>query len=361
MIIFTFTLVTPVTRAVQYYDSLLISYFHPVLFGILFFILIILITPLILFSEANLENLKNSWYFLPFRYLYFHYYRTNEIDFIRLRIKNQLNHDRLLELIWTFIPTLILIFLAYPTFRALIAIDEALHKEYSGIAVHITGKQWNWEYKITDNSIIDHYDPLVNEFDSYVLGDNYLKVGGLRLLEVDKPLVVPCYRTIRFFVTSEDVIHSFSIPAFCMKIDAVPGRLNTISIRIDYEGLYFGQCSELCGSRHGYMPIKLLVVSYPDFVNFLVSNRPDYISTMAPVENIDPSDKVNDTVLGENVNSLNKDNVTIPEENVNSLDKVDVISKPQHLQESYKIDAEAEAKWRSMTYFEMYGVNPTIA
>jgi len=139
-------------------------------------------------------------------------YKIVYFDLIRSRVKNQLNHNKLLELIWTFIPIFILLFLAYPTFLALIALDESLYNDYSEISIHVIGKQWNWEYKVEDTTYNLEY-----QFDSYILEDKYLKFGDLRLLEVDKPLVLPCNKTIRFLVTSEDVIHSWSIPSFGLK------------------------------------------------------------------------------------------------------------------------------------------------
>jgi len=226
------------------------------------FVLIMLILPLVLFNEKILNNLK-FLDVLPFQYQILKY-KIVYFDLIRSRVKNQLNHNKLLELIWTFIPIFILLFLAYPTFLALIALDESLYNDYSEISIHVIGKQWNWEYKIEDTTYNLEY-----QFDSYILEDKYLKFGDLRLLEVDKPLVLPCNKTIRFLVTSEDVIHSWSIPSFGLKIDAVPGRLNSITTKIFYEGLYFGQCSELCGVNHGYMPIKVLVIEYSDYLNYL--------------------------------------------------------------------------------------------
>jgi len=222
-----------------------------------------LIIPLVLFSESKIKNLKVNA-LLPAPYVYFRYAHSTEIDFIRLKFKNRLNHNTLLELIWTFIPICLLIYLAYPTFWALIALDESSYWDYSYVSIHVVGKQWNWEYLIQDPS-----NNLSYSFDSFIIEDKDLKIGDLRLLEVDKPLVIPVYVPLRFFVTSEDVIHSWAVPSFGIKIDAVPGRLNSVTTQVNYEGVYFGQCSELCGVNHGYMPIKVIAVSMLDFEHYL--------------------------------------------------------------------------------------------
>ena len=123
------------------------------------------------------------------------------------------------------------------------------------------GRQWYWSYEYPDHDKI--------AFDSYMIQDKDLKVGEKRLLEVDNRVVVPKDTIIRIQVTGADVIHSFAIPAFGVKIDAVPGRVNETWIKVDKIGVYYGQCSELCGANHGFMPIAIQVVSKEDFQKWL--------------------------------------------------------------------------------------------
>ncbi len=154
------------------------------------------------------------------------------------------NHGSLLEIIWTLLPGLVLILIALPSFRLLYLIDDFLEPSLS---IKVIGSQWYWNYAYGENF-----------FESYLLQD--LNPGFFRLLDTDEHLIVPANTTIRFLITGSDVIHSWSIPALGIKTDAIPGRINQTSIEIYRPGLYFGQCMELCGVSHAFMPITLKVV-----------------------------------------------------------------------------------------------------
>ena len=158
-------------------------------------------------------------------------------------------HNRPLEILWTVMPVLILVAVAVPSFRLLYYMDKA---EAPELTVKVTGHEWYWEYQYPDQGGRDVNSVLVAAED--------LKPGQLRLLEVDTPLMLPVDTTVRLVVTGGDVIHSWSVPAFGVKVDAIPGRLNETWVRVTREGTYYGQCSQLCGTGHDSMPIKVQVV-----------------------------------------------------------------------------------------------------
>jgi cytochrome c oxidase subunit 2 len=181
--------------------------------------------------------------------------------FIMLRFNARANptpskttHNTLLEVAWTVIPVVILVVIAVPSFRLLFL---QLDIPKADVTVKATGKQWYWTYNYPDNGKI--------EFDSLMLQDNERKAGQPRLLAVDNELVVPVNKVVRVLVTGADVIHSFAVPAFGIKIDAIPGRINETWFKAGREGTYFGQCSELCGKDHAFMPIAVRVVSEQAF------------------------------------------------------------------------------------------------
>ena len=173
-----------------------------------------------------------------------------------------INHSIIIEFIWTLLPAIILIIIAIPSFKLLYALDEIIQPE---VTVKVKGAQWFWSYEISD------IDGLNVSLDSYTLGEDDLTDGQLRLLDVDNRLVLPILTPIRLLITAEDVIHSFAIPSFGLKIDAVPGRLNSNSLFILREGVYYGQCSELCGQSHYNMSIVVQAVSKQDYLNWLLS------------------------------------------------------------------------------------------
>jgi len=159
-------------------------------------------------------------------------------------------HHTLLEVAWTVLPVVILVAIAVPSFRILF---YQLNTPPADVTVKVTGKQWYWSYSYPDNGKF--------EFDSLMLADNERKADQPRLLAVDNEMVVPVNKTVRVQVTGSDVIHSFAVPSFGIKIDAIPGRLNETWFRATKEGVYYGQCSELCGKDHAFMPIAVRVVS----------------------------------------------------------------------------------------------------
>jgi cytochrome c oxidase subunit II len=174
-----------------------------------------------------------------------------------------LNHGTLIELIWTITPAIILILIAFPSFKLLYLMDEINDPSMTIIA---EGHQWYWSYQYPD--FLDSNNDLI-EFDSYIIPDSDLEPGSLRLLEVDNRVILPELTHIRILVTSGDVIHSFAVPSLGIKCDAYPGRLNEVSIFINREGVYYGQCSEICGLLHSSMPIAIEAISPSKFINWL--------------------------------------------------------------------------------------------
>lgn len=175
------------------------------------------------------------------------------------------SHNTLLEIIWTIIPAIILMIIAIPSFGLLYSMDEIIDP---AITLKAIGHQWYWSYEYSDYNVSTNKSIA---FDSYMIPEEDLQSGQLRLLEVDNRIVLPVKTHVRLIVTATDVIHSWAIPAFGVKIDAIPGRLNQVSMFIEREGVYYGQCSELCGVNHGFMPIVVEAVSIDDFIDFIYS------------------------------------------------------------------------------------------
>jgi cytochrome c oxidase subunit 2 len=202
-----------------------------------------------LFSPDHIENID-----------------SNKITWLTYLLKNRqyrVTHNLQLEVIWTIIPTIILIIIAVPSFALLYSMDELLEPT---VTVKVIGHQWYWSYEYSD------FKPLLNEtikFDSYMIPDTELKLGDLRLLKTDCPLILPKETNIRFLITATDVLHSWSVPSFGIKMDAVPGRLNQTSAYIMEGGRFYGQCSELCGVNHGFMPTEICVVEPIDYYNWV--------------------------------------------------------------------------------------------
>jgi cytochrome c oxidase subunit 2 len=172
-------------------------------------------------------------------------------------IPSRTTHNTLIEVAWTLIPVLILVGIAVPSFRLLF---EELDVPKADLTVKATGKQWYWSYAYPDNGKF--------EFDSLLAQDK-----KPRLLGVDNELVVPVNKVVRVQVTGADVIHSFAVPAFGIKIDAIPGRLNETWFKATKTGMFYGQCSELCGRDHAFMPIAVRVVSDQDFATWVESAK----------------------------------------------------------------------------------------
>lgn len=178
-------------------------------------------------------------------------------------VPSKTSHNTTIEVIWTAVPALILLVIAVPSFRL-------LANQYSPPAADITikaiGHQWYWEYEYPDQGGFT--------FDSVMLTDaEAAKRGSPKLLDVDNRLVVPAGATVKILTTAADVIHSFAMPAFYVKMDAVPGRINETWFKVDKPGVYFGQCSELCGSRHAYMPIAVEVLPRAQFDAWVAARK----------------------------------------------------------------------------------------
>lgn len=174
--------------------------------------------------------------------------------------------DSYLETIWTLIPTVIIVLIAFPSYSLLYSIDEVHDAE---LTVKVIGNQWFWSYEVP-NIVSKSLNQDTIAFDSFMVQDEDLVWGTLRLLEVDTKLVLPIKTHIRILVTSTDVIHSWAVPSLGVKLDACPGRLNRCSVYIKRKGLFFGQCSEICGVLHGFMPIGVQGVTTPEFIRWAV-------------------------------------------------------------------------------------------
>nr|YP_009045941.1 cytochrome c oxidase subunit II [Triops australiensis]CDR98437.1 cytochrome c oxidase subunit 2 [Triops australiensis] len=168
---------------------------------------------------------------------------------------------QLIEIIWTVFPALILISIALPSLRLLYLLDEV---NEPSLTIKTVGHQWYWSYEYSDFNNI--------EFDSYMIPTQELNQNDFRLLDVDNRLVVPFNTQIRLLVTAADVLHSWTIPSLGVKVDAVPGRLNQVSLFINRPGLFFGQCSEICGANHSFMPIVIESIHTKNFLTWVSSN-----------------------------------------------------------------------------------------
>jgi cytochrome c oxidase subunit II len=180
-------------------------------------------------------------------------------------IPSKTTHNTLIEVAWTLLPVLILVGIAVPSFRLLF---EELDIPKADLTIKATGKQWYWSYAYPDNGKF--------EFDSLMAADKMP-----RLLGVDNEMVVPVNKVVRVQTTGADVIHSFSIPAFGIKIDAIPGRLNETWFKATKVGMYYGQCSQLCGKDHAFMPIAVRVVSDQEFAAWVTTAQKKYAAVPA--------------------------------------------------------------------------------
>lgn len=174
-----------------------------------------------------------------------------------------LNHGTLIELIWTITPALILILIAFPSFKLLYLMDEVTDPN---ITLAVEGHQWYWTYEYAD--FINDDEEFI-EYDSYLVPESDLELGGFRMLEVDNRIILPELTHTRFMISAADVIHSFACPSLGIKCDAYPGRLNQVSVHINREGVFYGQCSEICGILHSSMPISIQSVSLEKFLLWL--------------------------------------------------------------------------------------------
>nr|QOL00831.1 cytochrome c oxidase subunit II [Nipponomeconema sinica] len=224
-------------------------------------------------SDLNLQNSASP---LMEQLIFFHDHTllillmiTVLVSYIMLTLFfNKYTHRYLLEgqtieVIWTILPAITLIFIALPSLRLLYLLDESMDPI---ITVKTVGHQWYWSYEYTD-----FVNP--HEFDSYMIPYNEMSNNGFRLLDVDNRTVLPLNTQVRMLVTAADVLHSWTIPAMGVKVDATPGRLNQTSFFINRPGLYNGQCSEICGTNHSFMPIVLESVNTKTFINWILNSN----------------------------------------------------------------------------------------
>lgn len=172
-----------------------------------------------------------------------------------INIDQHILESQELELFWTIIPSFILIFIGLPSIRLLYLLDEVYKP---GITLKTIGHQWYWSYEYSDF--------LNLEFDSYIVPENEIKLNGFRLLDVDNHTVIPLETQVRTLISAADVLHSWTVPSLGVKADAVPGRLNQVNFYSNRPGLYFGQCSEICGANHRFIPIVLESVPIKNFI-----------------------------------------------------------------------------------------------
>jgi len=193
------------------------------------------------------------------------YYVIVNFNSIKNPTPTQFTHSSLLEIIWTIIPAFVLLLIAIPSFALLYSLDELIDP---AVTLKIVGHQWYWSYEYSDYATLELGSSL--NFDSYMIATSDLTKGTFRLLEVDNRVILPINTHIRLLVTAADVSHSWAVPSFGIKVDACPGRLSQASLFIKREGVYYGQCSEICGVNHGFMPIVVKGVSADLYVEWLV-------------------------------------------------------------------------------------------
>nr|YP_010728400.1 cytochrome c oxidase subunit II [Phaenopsectra flavipes]WEF49615.1 cytochrome c oxidase subunit II [Phaenopsectra flavipes] len=167
-------------------------------------------------------------------------------------------HGQTIEVIWTILPAIVLLFIAFPSLRILYLLDEVNNPT---ISIKTIGHQWYWSYEYSDFKNI--------EFDSYMISTDNLNLDSFRLLDVDNRIILPTNNQIRILVSATDVLHSWTIPSLGVKIDASPGRLNQTNFFINRPGLFFGQCSEICGANHSFMPIVIESIPTNHFIKWI--------------------------------------------------------------------------------------------
>ena len=186
-------------------------------------------------------------------------YIMGTLFFNKLINRFLLEHQNI-ETIWTILPAIILIFIALPSLRLLYLLDEVNNPM---ITLKAVGRQWYWSYEYSDFILI--------QFDSYIISTNDLEDSGFRLLDVDNRTVLPINAQVRVLVSAADVIHSWTVPSLGVKVDAIPGRLNQTRFNMNRPGLFYGQCSEICGSNHRFMPIVVERTSNKSFLDWAAS------------------------------------------------------------------------------------------
>ena len=194
-------------------------------------------------------------------------------------VPSKTTHNVFLEVVWTVIPIIILIVITVPSVKLLVFMDKA-PKEKVEMTLKVIGHQWYWSYEYPDAGDL--------AFDSNLIPDEEIDAskGQIRLLEVDNRIAIPVDTTIRVLMTSDDVLHNWAVPAFGIKMDTVPGRINESWIRVPAAraGVYRGQCSELCGVNHGYMPIVIEAISKQDFAKWLIKAKKEFANEASPTK-----------------------------------------------------------------------------
>ena len=194
-------------------------------------------------------------------------------------VPSKTTHNSFLEVVWTVIPIIILIVITVPSVKLLVFMDKA-PKDKVEMTLKVIGHQWYWSYEYPDAGNL--------AFDSNIIPDEEIDTskGQIRLLEVDNRIAIPVDTTIRVIMTSEDVLHNWAVPAFGIKMDTVPGRINEAWIRVPAAkaGVYRGQCSELCGVNHGYMPIVIEAKSKQDFAKWLEKAKKEFANESSPIK-----------------------------------------------------------------------------
>lgn len=183
------------------------------------------------------------------------------ILFFNNLINRFLLHGQTIEVIWTILPAFVLIFIALPSLRLLYLLDEINNPS---LTLKTIGHQWYWSYEYSDFSNI--------EFDSYITPYNELQENSFRLLDVDNRIILPTNNQIRILVSAADVLHSWTVPSLGIKVDATPGRLNQTNFLINRPGLFYGQCSEICGANHRFIPIVIERIPTNYFIKWITNN-----------------------------------------------------------------------------------------
>lgn len=183
------------------------------------------------------------------------------ILFFNKYINRNLLHGQTIEVIWAILPAIVLLFIAFPSLRLLYLLDE-IDEPY--LTLKSIGHQWYWSYEYSDFTNI--------EFDSYIIPTNELSIDNFRLLDVDNRVILPINSQIRILVTAADVIHSWTVPALGVKVDGTPGRLNQTNFLINRPGLFYGQCSEICGANHSFIPIVIESIPVNYFIKWISNN-----------------------------------------------------------------------------------------
>jgi cytochrome c oxidase subunit 2 len=176
-------------------------------------------------------------------------------------VPSKTSHNTVIEVLWTIVPVLVLVVIAIPSFRLLF---WQFDFPKADVTIKATGHQWFWSYEYPDNQV---------SFDSYPIDEKDLKPGQIRNLSVDNEVVVPVNKNVQVLITGADVIHQWTVPAFGSRADAIPGRVNRTWFRATEKGIYYGQCSALCGQNHDFMPIAVRVVSDEEYQNWLASKK----------------------------------------------------------------------------------------